>query len=377
MAATPTNPYRPGRGVAPPVLAGRDAELRVAEGLLDQLEARRMPPRDLLFHGPRGNGKTTLLLEVARRAGRRGLRVETLPVDALSDRAALLRELQERAGHLRDRLTGRGVGPLGGAGERAPPTENASRLLLDWTRREPVPLVVLLDEIQALELGAGAAFFNALQAARAGSDPFLLICAGTPDGPRQLRRAAAHNERGFRRLRVGRLDREASLTALSEPASRAGLPMDSDAARFLAEETQDYPYFLQLLGSATWEAATASGAEAINLDIAREGARRARPEIEDFYGERFREAEARGVDAVLEPLANLFQRSGGTVRHPELREMLDERAGPGGRPADRTALLDVLGDLGILWETAPRVWELGIPSFADHILRHAAPRKSP
>ena len=377
MAATLTNPYRPGRGVAPPVLAGRDTELRASDGFLDQLEANRMPPRDLLFYGPRGNGKTTLLLEVARRARSRGLRVETLPVDALSDRPALLRELQERAGHLRNRLTGLNVGPLGGTGEPAPPTENASRLLLDWIRREAVPLVVLLDEIQALEIGAGAAFFNALQAARAGSDPFLLICAGTPDGPRQLRRAATHNERGFRRLRVGRLDREASLTALSEPASQAGLPMDSDAACFLAEEAQDYPYFIQLLGSAAWEAATASGAGTISLDIAREGARLARPEIEDFYGERFREAEARGVDAVLEPLANLFQQGGGTVRHPELREVLDERAGAGSRPDDRTALLDVLGDLGILWETAPRVWELGIPSFADHILRHAAPRKSP
>ena len=249
MAAPSANPYQPGRGVAPPVLAGRDAELHAAEGFLDQLEARRMPSRDVLFYGPRGNGKTTLLLEVARRAGRRGLRVETLPVDALSDRPALLRELQERAGRLHSRLTGPNDGRLANAGEPAPPTENASRLLLDWIRREAVPLVVLLDEIQALEIGAGAAFFNALQAARAGSYPFLLICAGTPDGPRQLRRAATHNERGFRRLRVGRLDREASLTALSEPASQAGLPMDSDAACFLAEEAQDYPYFIQLLAA--------------------------------------------------------------------------------------------------------------------------------
>lgn len=54
------NPFRRGRGTKLPLLAGRDAELSLAETLLDRLAAGE-PPRDLLRYGPWGNGKTALL----------------------------------------------------------------------------------------------------------------------------------------------------------------------------------------------------------------------------------------------------------------------------------------------------------------------------
>ena len=38
-------------------------------------------------------------------------------------------------------------------------------------------------------------------------------------------------------------------------------------------------------------------------------------------------------------------------------------------PFDRSSLLITLRDLGVVWETASGVWEMGIPSFADYILR--------
>ena len=41
-------------------------------------------------------------------------------------------------------------------------------------------------------------------------------------------------------------------------------------------------------------------------------------------------------------------------------------------PFDPSSLLVTLRDLGVVWETASGVWEMGIPSFADYILRRSA-----
>ena len=341
---------------------------------LDQLEEGETPAQDLLFYGPRGNGKTTLLMETRHRAMERGLRVEEFPVDALAARETLIRELQERAGLVRDQLSGVQLGPLGAGVERAAPTENVKELLGSWIRSAPEPLVIVLDEAQGLVPDVARSFFNAVQSAKAESTCFLLACAGTPDAPRQIRRAATHNERGFTRIRVGRLARRDTLTALVEPAGRAGLPMDPAAAGLLAEEAQDYPYFLQLLGNAAWRVAETENAGAIGVAQARRGVDSTRAEIEDFYAERFAEADERGVDAVLEPLAALFRDRGGSLGYSELRDLLEGCVDRESVPFDRIALLNTLRDLGVIWETAPRVWEMGIPSFADHILRHATSR---
>jgi len=109
-----------------------------------------MPTEDLLFFGPRGTGKTALLMEIRRRARARGFRVEELPVDALSAREQLVRELQERAGLLGDRVTGVSVAGVGATAARSAPTRNVTRLFAAWLRDSSAPTVVVIDEIHAL-----------------------------------------------------------------------------------------------------------------------------------------------------------------------------------------------------------------------------------
>ena len=367
------NPYRPGRGVAPPVLAGRASVLDIAEERLDVLAAGGMPPQDLLLYGPRGNGKTTLLIELDRRARERGLRVEDLPVDALTARERLVRHLQERAGLRRDRLTGVQVAGVGATADRAAPSEEIGELFRAWIGTDEVPLVIVMDEIHALSPEAARPFFDAVQTAKNGSPPFLLLAAGTPDAPRRVREAATYNERGFRKVRVGRLLRPDTITALAEPARMSGRPMSTEAAALLAEEAQDYPYFIQLLGSAAWRAAAETGTGRIGLDAARRGLEASRTEIEYFFSGRYDEARRRKIIPALAPLAALFAKRDGRLDDPALDAGLLEIAAPDSFPLDEVALLNTLRDLGVVWEASPGVWELGIPSFADFVLRRARP----
>lgn len=113
------NPFRPGAGQMPPFLAGRDAELSLAERRLRQLAGGTAPPPGILLYGPRGNGKTVLLERITERAGEMGLRAERLPPAALRDGGQLVRSLQRRARLMTDRLTGLHLGPLGATAERA------------------------------------------------------------------------------------------------------------------------------------------------------------------------------------------------------------------------------------------------------------------
>lgn len=367
------NPFRPGAGALPPVLSGRDRELSIAHELLDSLESGSASPRGLLFFGPRGNGKTTLLARIAEDARSRGIRVENLSVAALGSGHALTRHLQEKAGLLTPRTPGTHADGFGISTDAAVRTGDVAELFLAWVGASDVPLVILLDEAHALEPEVGRIFFSAVQEANTQSLPLLLAAAGTLDAPRRLGHAGAFTERAFRHVPVGRLERAATLRALVEPAKDAGRPLHEEAATLLARESQDYPYFIQLFGSAAWRA-TGPADSAISAEAAHRGTIETRVEIELFFTERYGEARERDVDAALVPLARLFAKHGGSSTEGELQALLRDLARRESIEGGRQQLLDTLSDLGVVWETPPTAWEMGIPSFADFLLAHHSAR---
>ena len=365
------NPYRPGTGRTPPLLAGREAELRFAERRLAEFAEGAVPAQGVLLYGPRGNGKTVLLDRIATRARHYGIRAENLSVAALRDRKLILAELRERAGQSGARVTGVQVGPLGASSERGPRPQDFFRLLCGWVEASPSPLLILLDEAQRIEPEAGAAFFDAVQRGARQDQTLLLIVAGTPDTPRRLRECGTFLERGFTRFRIGRLRREASIAALAEPARAAGRPMSPGAQERLRNASQDYPYFIQLLGSAAWEAA--GGEPVISDTAALEGIEETRPQLLDFYGQRLAEAEDRGLADTLLPLAELFAANDAGVGNAALREVLERQSRALDGQGSWTWLRARLLALGILWENEPGSWEMGIPSFGTYLLDRAAP----
>ena len=368
------NPFQPGAGARPPLLAGRDPERALAKGKLALLETGRRPSRGVLFVGPRGNGKTSLLDDIADDARERRIRAEDLSVSSFDNRELLIGRLGEKA-----RVTGNPLQQVqfAGAGvgvQPGPPPGDAADLLAHWIAADKAPLVILLDEVQAVPAVAGRMFFGAVQAATRQELPFLLLAAGTPDAPRSLREAGTFTERMFRQVPVGRLQREATVRALARPAAEAGMPLTDAAAAHLAEESQDYPTFIQILGRAAWEAAVRAEAPEIRLESARAASASVRPELERFHSARLQEARSRGVHRALPTLAAFLARHGGRLAEADLDQFLGEASGASGASGEAD-LLAALTDLGVLWET-PAGWEMGIPSFGDFLLRTFKIRKS-
>ena len=367
------NPFRPGAGEMPPLLAGREQDLELAEKRLAQLAAGRRPARGLLYYGPRGNGKTVLLERIGERARELGLRAERFPASAFRNEDRFVGQLQRRAGAAGGRMTGVKVASISVTTAPAARLADHVALFAKWVGGQAAPLVLLLDEVHAVAPDPARDFFEAAQIAGSDGLSFVIVAAGTPDAPRALRRAGTFTERMLERRRLGRLDREDTAAALARPAEREGRPIAAGALRRLVRESQNYPYFVQLLGSAAWDAAVSAGASRIGSEAAARGIGAARREIETFYQERFAEARDRRAHGALRPLAARMIGSGGRIGDAELDALMKEAAAAADGPEDPGALQIALQDLGMVWEVSSGVWEMGIPNFAEHVLRRGDP----
>ena len=111
------NPFAPGTGAYPPVLAGRDAEQAV---LLDSLlriahPTRGGPANMLLLSAPRGMGKTVLLDWLREQAESRGIAVTNLVASGIPDLPALGGALWPEGTSEPAKLVGVQAGPSGRA----------------------------------------------------------------------------------------------------------------------------------------------------------------------------------------------------------------------------------------------------------------------
>ena len=108
-SAAPRNPFAPGPGTPPPVLAGREAERRRLRDIVDDLRARRASPVHLL-QAPRGMGKTVLLRDLQRAAPDT---IHWTTGAELSDLPSLARELADPSDRLTLGVSGATLGVLG------------------------------------------------------------------------------------------------------------------------------------------------------------------------------------------------------------------------------------------------------------------------
>ena len=365
--------FTPGRGEIPPYLAGREQEQERLNLQHDILASGGRVPRDIVLLGPRGNGKTALLRWFENEARRRGeidaVWVTPTEIATAEDMAMAL---APGAGSVETSVRAN-VGLLSGewtfGGERH---RSLKSLLLARCRRKP--LVVLLDEAHRLDLAMGEALLNLSQAV-GNRAPFLLCLAGTPGLEDRLNRMGATFESRAEELRIRLLDRDAAEAALVEPLSGNGVSIDPDVLKAVIDASQRYPYFIQEWGDALLNAAGGTTITQKTLKSANSAFRGMR---ERFYMGRYRELEDAGLLAAAEAVAQTFADSGAPVLNGAVMDRTLQRVGAG--LTERRAL----NARGYIWVPLhpdylelygeADVWEPGIPSLMDHVLKKAAAR---
>ncbi len=375
--------FKPGDGAFPPALTGREREQAVLTRCLADLSGGGGPPHNIVLTGPRGNGKTVLLHWFERACGEAGgVDVERITPSEVRTGQALVDQLLPPTG-IRKLLPARFSVGLTGVGRAEWPASGLSERsltkgLIARCRRRA--LVVLVDEAHTLDLDVGRLLLNASQNVRVDA-PFLLILAGTPGLAEHLgaMNVSFWDRLDDGRLGIGLLSDAAARAALVEPLEAHDVTIDAEALDAVVEDSQRYPYFIQLWGRALWRQRATTGATRLTAVHSRAARRDVSARVADYYEDRYLELDRSGHLAAAERVA---ARCRTTLSYEELKAAVAEGLAPPDPP--RQAVHEALADLqrlGFVWrrpgQMPPARYEPGIPSLMDHVLGHASPSPRP
>lgn len=306
------DPFRPGAGRVPPLLAGREDLLAAFGRTLTQTTGTGEGPRPQILFGLRGVGKTALLNEFVVRA--RETRWPTAKIEATPNRAlgqavaqALYRPLRdmrsvgERGREALQRAMrvfasfqlrfdpqgnatfGFDIQPERGVADTGQlPTDLVDVLTAVGTasRANGVGLLLAIDELQDAPLEDLQALNLALH--ELGQDvfpvPVVFVGAGLPSLPAVLADATSYAERLYDYRSIGLLDDVATREAFSVPAEAQGVSWDASALEAVVEHAAGYPYFVQMAGHYAWEGREGSR---ITTGAAQDGIVKAHREVDE------------------------------------------------------------------------------------------------
>ena len=392
MSADPgKNPYRPGVGVRPLFLAGREAPQRRFAAML---RAAPEQPASMRVTGLRGVGKTVLLevfAEQARMAEWEPAFLELQPAHNTDEAIrAVLGALLERTRQRLSRLARlRAVAGTAlrsaslslswdelslsvsfGSGREEELAQELYETLALALARGRAGLVLLLDEAQLIRderdrhgehpLSLLIAPVVALQGREL---PLALVVCGLPTLTGNLQKARSYSERLFRGEEIDSLPSAQALEAFTRPLEQTNRNTDPAVAEAVVAEVEGYPYFLQLYGSELWDTADLAGVDRFSPELLEA----TRPDIyarldRDFYDPRV---------ATLTPAEQDLLTASAACPYPPLRAA-DLNQASDKTPGNVNVLLGRLVDAGALYRIRKGEYAYTAPKFRDYLDRQAS-----
>jgi hypothetical protein len=275
------NPYAPGAGTPPPILAGRDDLVQTAELALARVKGG-LHAKSFIAVGLRGVGKTVVLNKVLNLADDQGYESAYIEAydeirlpDALAkalrpivlrlNRSEAALETARRAmGALRSFAAAFkisiggvdiGVSPDEGTADSGDLTADLPDLLVavgQAAADRKTAVTIIIDEIQYLAENDLAALIMAIHRVNQKQLPVVLFGAGLPQLRGKMGEAKSYVERLFDFPTVDALHPADAMKAIAEPARKEGVEFEKEALDEILHVTAGYPYFLQEWGHAVW-----------------------------------------------------------------------------------------------------------------------------
>lgn len=382
------NVYTPGQ--VPRILAGRTVDLRRIENRLARVTTYgELGGPLLVFHAPRGIGKTSLLRAAQRRADELGF--ATAWVSCSRDRPVLA-EVVDSVGRALERTDAmpdakararwrgrleRVTLELGVPGAKvqaeiarredqrpSAPIGALQSLFHDAAtstrERGGAGLLLLLDELHTASAADLSVLLNVLQNldGERERNPLAAVAAGLPVTPEALTRAATFGERSSF-VALDLLPDEDARAALVDPAGEVGVTWTANALGAVVAEAHGYPYLLQLIGSTTWDAAAPEAGGKLTMADLRRGLPEARQQLNAMH--RARWGAASGVER--EFLAAMAATGADNVARAAIAELMGRDSRAISVPRER------LIDKGVIEPVGHGLVRFTLPGFGDFVRR--------
>ena len=368
------NPFRPGAGFVPEHLAGREPEqaslrdaLRAITGprKKDHGPLRGGSPPHLKIIGTRGMGKMALL-DWARREA------ESLDADfvrlthepnADSDDAlsALLHKLADIPGLDRKQISEWESDYLQWALDWQPgkPELDFKRVL--GTRLRFRPLMLVLDDVMNYDMDMLDLVLNQYQLLASSGWPLALVLVGTPALDWYLVNVKAAFIYRSDDIYIHCLDPAATREALSKPFADRGVKLSDEALELMLSWTDDYPFFIQIVGSAVWEAMEDAERTEVDVALVQSVEKVVQGKRNAFYNKIYRKIDNADLDEQAMKVVNVIE----AVTHPlepkQIRTCLAE--GTALKHEGALKIYKHLLDAGLFWESEDGGVSAAIPSF--------------
>lgn len=275
------NPYRPGAGMSPAYLAGRDNTINEAQNILQAIDYG-YSARSVVYYGLRGVGKTVLLNYIENLADEMDLPSEymeiaerdrsfqyqmALHIYKLINRLSLLKNIES---HIKKALSilkaftikygcddiSIEVNPANGISDTGNLANDMTELFLALgviAQKQNKGVVLFIDEIQYIKDSEFEALMEAIHRTNQKNYPIVIFSAGLPKIAKIAGDVKSYAERLFDFIEIDSLNNEEAKLALIEPAKRFQINYTDEAVNKIIEITQGYPYFLQEYGKWVWE----------------------------------------------------------------------------------------------------------------------------
>ncbi|MCB6415644.1 ATP-binding protein [Dorea acetigenes] len=269
------NPYRPGAGLMPTYLAGRDEDIDNIEQMFIAL-TMNVPTQSVIFSGLRGVGKTVLINKLQKIAEDKDIFCKHIEVEERNDfisqiatcSQAFLRKVSAKEKF--KNLIQKPLDAIKALVVSFDPNDNTFSLSLqerelykstnltqsltevfttigETAYKSEIPICFFIDEIQYMKATELGSLIAALHRTNQLGYPVMIIGAGLPKIYKMLSDEKSYSERLFLYKEIGSLTGEQSRKAIEEPAKKFGISYTDEAITEIINITKGYPFFIQQL----------------------------------------------------------------------------------------------------------------------------------
>ena len=269
------NPYRPGAGVRPQYLAGRDEDIENVTNMFTALTLN-IPTQSVIFSGLRGVGKTVLINRLQEIAEEKNIFCKHIEVaernDFISQIAtcsqAFLRQISVKEKF--KNLIKKPLDAIKSLVVSFDPNDNTFSLSLEEkdlyktnnltqsltdvftslgeaAAKAEIPICFFIDEIQYIKSENLGALIAAIHRTNQLGYPIMIIAAGLPKIYSMLSSEKSYSERLFIYKEIDSLEREQAIKAIEMPIKQFNVKYSDKAINKIIELTEGYPFFIQQL----------------------------------------------------------------------------------------------------------------------------------